>query len=316
MVNQDRSPQVDAIERSTIRMQNVLHEDLKQIIVSTQSLPELPEILKEFQERMVEQFMINLLTQVAMEMKVRQTNIAKAEHISKFLVEQTKKKQTAFTEYSNRAVSRYSKMFEELAQEHEAFLNQLDSHVYSIVKKIYPDQIQEKFSVRPNNMLELLDRHAFEASFARTECLDDAYDEVAEEMNEYVEDRELALQEIASMDSGVQEGSYELPYYFGIFVNEDTSETCVEVIFDADSLNDSQNQDLGSRLQFAVEEIPEYGHRFVLEPDTLELISDLAVNKYDVIPEEMERFTRDYAMAHYMSLHSGQQAQPNNEENN
>ncbi len=289
------SPEIDSINRTTQRISNWMHKDFVEIAKPLQVLPSLPGVLRDLQERLVEQFRINFSGQVAIEMKAREANVMMAERKSAFLEEQVNRKNGLLTEYSERINSRYSRISDETAKEHESFLTQLDSHAYRIVEDIYPNQIEAKFSAGPDVALSHLVRHAMEASVARAACLAESRDETSEIMAEFLAERQAAYGEVDEMTSGLQEGRFEIPYHYAIFEDHETGEEILEIVFgegDGRSPFDSQ---LTARIKVAIDEDRDSLPQAMLPPAVLNQVEEVVRDEFDMPRDQISRFKRDYA---------------------
>ncbi len=289
------SPEIDSINRTTQRISNWMHKDFVDIARPLQVLPSLPGVLKDLQERLVEQFRINFSGQVAIEMKAREANVIMAERKSQFLEEQINRKNGLLAEYSERINSRYSRISDETAKEHESFLTQIDSHAYRIVEEIYPDQIQAKFSDRPDVTLSHLVTHAMEASVARAACLAESRDETSDIMAEFLAERQASYGEIDGMVSGLQEGSFEIPYHYAIFEDHETGEEILEIVFGEEDGRSPFDSELRSRLMVAIDEASDSLPRAELPPEVLKQVEEVVRKELDVPREQLSRFKRDHA---------------------
>ncbi len=289
------SPQIDSINRTTQRISNWIHEDFREIVKPLQVLPSLPGVLKELQERLVEQFRINFSGQVAIEMKAHEANIMMAERKSRFLEEQTERKQRLLTEYSERIKSRYGRMSEDMAKEHNSFLNQLDSHAYRIVEEIYPDQIYAKFGLIPDAALALLVRHAMEASQARTASIADARDTTSDLMAEFIAERQDSYASLREIASDLGEGSYEIPYCYAVFEDSETGDEVLEIAFLGEDGRIHYDPELNARIQLAVGESQEVLTRTSLSPDVMNQVQEVLRDELDTPQEQVARFRQDHA---------------------
>ena len=289
------SPEINSIDRTTQRISNWLHNDFREVIKPLQVLPSLPGILTEVQERLVEQFKMHFSGQVAVEMKSREANITMADRMSQFLAEQVTRKRNLLSEYSNRTKYRYGRMAEEAAQEHEAFLQQLDSHAYRISDDIYPNQIQAKFSYIPEVSLDLLARNAMESAVARTASLSQARGKASDALREFLSVRRRAYEEIRDFDSGLEQGHYEISYCYAVFEDFETGEEVVEAVFFRDGIPWSPGEYLLERLKDEVRQTIESGTG--VSPSLDELSSALETTRVElgVPPEQVSRFKKDYA---------------------
>lgn len=241
------SPQIDSIERTARRMSNWMHNDFKEAIKPLQTLPEIPGILRDFQERMVEQFRDQLAAQMLAQMKTREAGIQSAESKAEFLEGRIERERTLLEEQRESLKARYGDMLEDTAREHSSFLSQLDGHAYRIADDIWRSQIREKFVSQSQPFWARLAARASESAFARSSVLERGCIEAERALSEFLRDRVDALAAVKAMDAGIEEGDYELPYWYAAFEDEDTGEISVDVMF-ADGLEDSELGGLLTRI--------------------------------------------------------------------
>lgn len=282
------SPKIDSIDRTAKRISNWLHNDFREVIKPLQVLPEIPGILSDFQEKMVEQLGNQIVAQIMAQMKIRQANIQVAESKAEFLEGRVERERTLLDQQRESVNARYGDMLERSAGEHSSFLSQLDGHAFQIVDDIYPNQINEKVVSQSHPFWAQLATHAFESAFARSLALKDGCDEAERPMSEFLRDSQIAFAEIEALDSGIEEGEYEIPYWYGVFENENTGGAFIDVVF-ADELQDS---DVGDLLTMIALEAIESQERAAPDGDSLKRLEASAALDGELAPEYAARLRK------------------------
>lgn len=283
-----RSPQIDSIDRTAKRISNWLHNDFREVIEPLQVLPEIPGILSDFQKEMVEQLGNQIVAQIMAQMKIRQANIQVAEGKAEFLEGRVERERELLDRTRESVKARYDDLLEHSAREHSSFLSQLDGHAFQIVDDIYPNQIDEKVVSQSHPFWALLATHAFESAFARALSLSAGRDEAARPMSDFLRDSQTAFAEIEALDSGIEEGEYEIPYWYGVFEDENTGKTFVDVVF-ADEL---QNSDAGDLLNWMAVEAVGSQESAAPDADSLKRLKTNAALDGELAPEDAARLRK------------------------
>ena len=280
------SPEMDSLNRTAQRMSAWMHNDFREAIKPLQVLPEIPGILHDFQERMVEQFRHQLAAQMLAQMKTREANMKSAQSKAEFLDGRIERERTLLEEQRESLKSRYGDMFGDTAREHSSFLSQLDGHVYRIADDIWPNQIREQFVSRSQPFWARLAERASESTFARSSVLERGCGEAERALSEFLRDRLDALAAVKALDAGIEEGDYELPYWYAVFEDENTGEISVDVVF-ADGLEDSE---LGGLLTRIAADFVETQKSAAPDPGLIESARAGAETDGDLSPEDIARF--------------------------
>lgn len=140
------SPELDAVKKSTETISNILTKHIQEIIKPLQVLFDLPELIKNLRETITENFNNLFTSNIESDVLNRQAIIKVTESKTGFIKTYIEKKQRLASEAVEVIKKDYEGYFDELANDQKNFLNQIDSHAYEILEKVYPNQVQEKFS--------------------------------------------------------------------------------------------------------------------------------------------------------------------------
>jgi hypothetical protein len=239
------STEIDSIAKTSERIMNILHVDLKAIIEPLSVLRSVPDLIKEVKENVVSQF-TNLLTgQVESDVINRQANI---KVLNKKIVSTQKhieQKEENLDKTIDRVNARYNNLGEQLNKEHETFLHKLDSHAYDIIDKIYPTQIQDRFSFDSLPSTNFLTDHAWVSVADRNSCLEKGMNNAYQSISDFIEKRNDFHKELEQYYcTEMNEGTYELPFCFMEMENRNSGETKLECWFECELETGIKNKDL------------------------------------------------------------------------
>jgi uncharacterized protein Smg (DUF494 family) len=284
---------IDPLDQANIQTNHWLRNDLKKIIEPLAVLRFIPDLIKELKHTIVRQF-TNLLTgQVEADVISRQANIKvlnkKIESTDRYI----KQKEENLNKTIERINERYTILSNQLNQEHETFLRKLDSHAYDIIEKIYPKQIQEKFSYDSLPGIDFLSEHAMLSVNERCVCLDQGMKDALKEVSSFMEKRQLFYHQIEDFECRhLDEGTYELPWCFVEFKNRKSGETRFECWFECELESGRKNNEL-NELRAEIEFLAEN-----LNPSRIwidDLLKEMKGFLEDKLPgSERKRFLSDF----------------------
>ena len=292
---QVESPEIASINVTAQRISQWLHNDFVEVVKPLQVLPELPGILEDFKNRLVDQFRIHFSGQVAVQMKAREVNIKVAERKHHFLEGQVDRRWAIKRQQTERIETRFNNLAEQIAHEHSSFLRQLDQHVYQIVDEIFPEQIQAKFSFISQPFWYELARRAALSSVARSHCLNEGYEDTRHAVERFLQARQSVYEQVGALDSGLQPGYYEIPYWYAVVEDLETGEQSAQLAFPkgfepgdaADSTGDARLRDVATELLHS-------GIFPTLPPEVAEQVAQVAIDEFGVAPEQIARFMEAY----------------------
>lgn len=227
------SPEIDSIKTTAERISNWLHEDFKRVIAPLQVLNKLEEMLTAFKETLVKQFEILFSSQMEANVVSRQANIRAIDQKIKFVEEHITKKKDQFGEAQKRIFSRYNKLAETMVEQHTRYLKQLDQHIYEITEKIYPNQIQEKFSFTSIPSQQYLVAHTLDTILGRSACLNAGYENTKNQLQTFLELRKPFHDELEQITTKeLKAGNYEIIFWFVELEDIETKTKRIEVFFE------------------------------------------------------------------------------------
>ncbi len=249
------SPEIDSINKTTNRISNWLHNDLKAIIEPLTVVRFIPDMITDFKKTVVTQFTNLLMGQIEGDVINRQANIK----VLNKKIESTKnhinQKEKNLDKTNIRVTNRYTNLAEQLNTEHEIFLRKLDSHAYEIIDKVYPNQIQDKFSYDSLPSIDFLSEHAMVSVTDRNICLDQGMNDAYKEVSRFVDNRQLFYNDLNEFEcNGFEEGVYELPFCFMELENSKTGQVKKEYWFQSELIAGEKNPDFdGLRLEMEIQ---------------------------------------------------------------
>jgi hypothetical protein len=291
------SPQIDAIKIATEKISNWLHEDFKEIVRSIKKLEEIPEILTDFKIHLIEQFKYQFSGQVAIQMKNRESNIRVIDNKSKNLIDHIETKKNQFIEIKNKLFSRFKNWSERIIHEHELYLKELDGHVFDICEKIYPDEIQNKFSYESSPFWLYFSKHISATTAARSSCITEAYDKASTRINNLIKMRKTCFMKEEKHDSlQLQSGRYEIPFWYVKTIDQSTGKEEIEVFFSTDLFDKSVELSSETKRKITEEALNSINENSdsPFSKNTLDHLRN-ENQKLKQVPEpEMGRFIDDY----------------------
>jgi hypothetical protein len=290
------SPDIQAIRDTATRISNWLHRDLREIMEPLQVLRELPAMLTSFKERMVEQFDMMFTGQAELQLLSRQANIKVIEQKLDFTGNHIEKKQQQFEDVSKRVVKRYRELAEQLSKEHESFLNRLDSHAYEILDKTYPVQVEERVSLGAIPASNYLVAHTLESAYARTVCLEQGFAGAREAVSGFLEQRRNSYEELKDLStSALEEGAYELPFWFVETEDIESGAVSREIVFPWDVIDGSEKpgDEIAEDIRALAEKTLGKSNYYPIAGDPLEAFTRRIQRDNRVVDAEAERFKKD-----------------------
>lgn len=293
----DSSNEIDLNNLTNTRTGNWLHNDLKKIIEPLAVVKFIPDLIKELKQTIVKQF-TNLFTgQIEADVITRQANIKVLSKKIESTDRHMKHREENLNKTVERIEERYTVLTNQLNQEHESFLRKLDSHAFDIIEKIYPAQVQNRFSFDSLPGIGFLTEHARISVNDRSICLDQGMNDALREVTGFMEKRQLLYNKLEEFEClHLDEGTYELPWCFVQLENRETGETKLECWFECELESGRKNSAL-DELRTEIQFLAEYLNNS--KKSVHQLVKDLDgfLDEKLLIPEK-ERFLSDL-LRHY-----------------
>jgi len=289
------SPEIDSIKKTAQRISNWLHNDFKEIIKPLQVLPKIPEILRDFKEKITEQFSMLFTNMIDTQIVSRHANIKVSEKKVQLVEEHIDKKEIQFKDTKKRIIDRFQNLSNKLDEMHSKFLKQLDNHVYDIPEKIYPIQIQEKFSFSSIPTKNYIIAHTQESALTRFEVLNDGFDKAQKNIHSFLDERNDFYDQLSWHNADLDEGQYGLPYWAVEVEDAESGEKRTEVYFSWELQNEETkipNNTIGIMRDYAK---GNFEYRNVKESNLADKQKVIEIlNELNEIPEdEIKRFEDD-----------------------
>lgn len=232
---------ISAIRETAERISTWLHYDLKKIIAPLQVLPKIPELLSEFQKKVVNQFSELFKNQIETLVVTRQANIRVLDKKISMIESFIHNKKNQLEEARIRIIDRYRGIRLKLVKEHDNFLSGIDNHVYDLLEKIYPKQIQEKFSYISIPVQNYIITHMKEAAVVRHNLTKAEFGKTKNAIDSFLNKRKNFYNILESYTCNLEPGLYGLPYYYVEVEEIDTKRKRTEIYFSFE-FNDRKNQ--------------------------------------------------------------------------
>lgn len=193
---------IDALTAAFSGLSRMLEAGFSEISASLRSLRRLPEMLTAFQERVTEQFTNLFQYHVESQLHARQANIVATRKVQNTIHSSYQDKLGQLPEDRHRIEERYRKLLESVASECERHIERLDSHALDILGKVYPEQVQARFSCESMPTFDLLAGHADVAANARALCLDDGIAAIEQAVSAYIGQRKRLIEHLHELGAG------------------------------------------------------------------------------------------------------------------
>lgn len=223
---------IDSILKLFVSLSHMLEDGFKKILDALQVLKKLPDLVYQFQQEVSNQFSQMFTRNLEVQIFSRQANILAAKQKHDMIESRKQERITHLQQYKQKVLDRYRHIFENLASESDSRLKKLDNHAYSIVDKIYPNEIQARFSFDSGDVGKVIAAHADDSVQARSLCLDEGWDRTRKELQQYIKEHEELYQRIDSFvqPAGLQPGCYEIPFLIYEVKNIQTGAVRTEII--------------------------------------------------------------------------------------
>lgn len=199
--NPDMDHKIAALTKAFETLTKLLEKSFTEIAESLRTLRRLPEIVEKIQETVVTQ--VDRLFQQQMEAQVlaRYANLQVARKRLESVNTLEQDKMGQLKSDTARVSERYAKLLEQVARDCESNIRRIDSHAFDIVDRIYPKEVQQKFSFESEPALRLIGEHAGESAVARTVQLDHALEDVTAAVRHFTRARETFKADFAQFAS-------------------------------------------------------------------------------------------------------------------
>jgi hypothetical protein len=291
------SPELESINSTAQRISNWLHNDLKKIIAPLQVLPRIPELISEFNKKVVEQFSALFKNQIETLIVARQANMKVGSKKIELVEQHLEKKKNQFSELKDRIINRYKNLSEKIVEQHSRYLNRLDNHVFDIVDKTYPEVIQEKFSFAAIPTNNFIAAHTEESALVRYKCLKDGFETAKKNMNAFLQEREGFYDKLEShlySRDEMETGNYELPFWVVVVEDKDTKKRHKEIFFnwdlDENMLKNADDELLASIRNIAANLPRRFENAKSIDPKS---INNILLENSKIPSIERERFMQD-----------------------
>lgn len=259
------SPKIDAISNAAETISNILHNDLKEMLGPLQHITELEELMRQLSVNVVDQFTHLFTRQLEATILSRQANVSVLQNKVNYVGKHINNKQEHLEQVVDTITERYGKLADEITKEHEFFLTELDSHAYEILEQFFPQQVRDKFSYDSLPPLDYLTRHASQTAIARTDCLRVGLHDAVRSIEGFQANRSKFYDQLDDLSiEDLEEGSYEVPYYYINTVDKATGEEMTEVVFEWDEGQKELPDDKNYLAAAAADEAYETGKKLTM----------------------------------------------------
>ena len=217
---QVRAPETDhaisGLSKAFSSLSNILQESFKDISGSLRTLRQLPELLTGFQQVVVRQFSQLLVSELDNQIFSRHSNLLVAQQKLQSSLQMEKEKLEQLQPDSQLLIERYQQLFETVAEESRSQVNQLDAHAFTILEKIYPKEVQDRFSMDSTEALRCLTHHAGQVAADRAGQLNKSLNEAETALQDFLTERRQFNSQLESLlwQLTLESGDYEVPVLY------------------------------------------------------------------------------------------------------
>lgn len=293
------SKDIASIRETAKHISNWLHNDLRNIVAPLQVLPRIPDMLGEFQKKMVEQFSELFKNQIETLVVARQANIKVLEKKISLIKDYILKKENQLKEAKDKIIERYNGLRGKLVKQHERYLNNLDDHAYNIVEKIYPEEILDKFSYVSAPTQNYIIAHTQEAAIVRQSLIKSQLNKTKAAVNSFLEKREEFYDNLSTILTDIEAGSYSLPFYYVEVEEIDTKQKRVDIYFPFDLANGDNKIDSKEIIALRSAAMKFNPNSTVTKKEDVEEITNFIIENMDVPKAEVKRFIEDLKASNF-----------------
>jgi len=288
------SNDIKTIRVTAERISNWLHNDLRNIIAPLQVLHKVPDMLSEFQKNMIEQFSSLFQNQIETLVIARQANIKILTKKISLVKEHVSKKESQLKEAKQHIIDRYKNLRDKLIRQHVKFLKAMDSHAFDIVEKIYPKEIEEKFSFISVPAQNYIVAHTEESALVRYSLIKEKIEETKRIIWSFLDKREDFYDAIDRYAVDLEEGVYQLPYYYVEIEEIDTKKKRTEIYFPF-ALNSNNNEEKINVQDLLVlkDAALKRGEEGTEKIEGMDILINYLKNNSEIPLNELNRFVND-----------------------
>lgn len=204
---------IHAIKISFDNLYQILHEKLEKISGQLTTLEAVPKLMGDIQKTIIGQFELAFLrafeAQIVSQMAAIMANENRVKALGEFLNE----KHLQLEANCKRVADRYDELLDRIAENNKERRRKLDSHVYDLLERIYPEHVDHAFESVAEPYHVFLADHARSTSRARTDTLGEAFARLCEEVKKFRELRDSAYERLDSLlIHDMQEGVHGLSF--------------------------------------------------------------------------------------------------------
>lgn len=221
---------IDALKASFEKLFEQLHNNIKVLVKQIGQLQEdIPLAIQGLEELISYQFRLSFLKQFEAYIINHKAQILTDEKRIIALRNFLEKKQKQFEKEHKSIQERYVKLLSQVSKNNMDRRRKLDSHAYSLLERVFPEQIQERFSNISLPSYNYLSAHATESAIVRTSSILEAFKEAQRAIEHFVHLRDEAYEKIDDLISrDIEPGWYSFPVRFAEVENRDNGERRIE----------------------------------------------------------------------------------------
>jgi hypothetical protein len=305
-----RAPETDhaisGLSSAFASLSHMLQDSFKEIASSLRALRQLPEMLTTFQQTMVREFSQLYVSEIENQIFCRHANLHVAEQKLQASTNLEKAKLEQLQPDSHRLAERYQQLLENVGGECLSRVNRMDSHAFQILDKIYPKEVQERFSSESSEALRYLTEHAGLAAVNRSEQLNKGLMEAQSALQDFLSQRHQFYGQLDAFlrPMDMKPGCYEVPVLYLEIRDTTTGIRQIEVMMlDNNDQAVAVPEQCTSWVESMVQRQLANCSRKPLNTDERRKLGDLLENTMNVSSAERRRF--ESVSIDYMTIEGG-----------
>ncbi|MGD2113718.1 MAG: hypothetical protein PVG07_01595 [Acidobacteriota bacterium] len=202
---------IKALETSFEQLYGILHAQFTTVIERLEHLQKLPDLFEGLEQTIHREFETSFLHQFEGQILGHQGRVLGNRSRIEAYERLVERKREQLGRELGRVRERYGELLRTVATHNETRRRSLDSHAYELIERVYPAEIQERFSHVSLPAYEYLAAHASESALVRNQVFVAAVKSLREAVSRFLDQYRTAKAELRSwLAEDLEPGRYTL----------------------------------------------------------------------------------------------------------